>query len=162
MSESKGKPSLDGFSDVDAAGETAHFVSYLDQAAIVLRSFRRAGDHLLGLCGGERLLDVGCGTGDATGELAALVQPGGLAVGVDSSEAMVAEACKRTAGSSVPVQFQIAKAQELPFPDNYFHACNAERLFVHLSDPARVLAEIVRVLKPGGRIVVREADLDMI
>ena len=155
-------PDLGRFSDVDSTGEASPFVAYLDRAASVLKEFRQVGDRLLGLKPGELLLDVGCGTGDATAQLATGVIPGGRTVGIDLSEAMITEARKRAAGSDLPLEFRIADAHDLPFPDNHFDACSAERVFVHLADPLGVLAEMVRVVKPGGRVVVREADLDMI
>ncbi len=162
MPQSKNPLNAGGFSDVDAAGDTSTFVAYLDGAARAVKSFRQIGDDLLQLGDGSRLIDVGCGTGDATASLAVRVSPSGFAVGVDSSEVMVTEARKRSAASGLPLEFKVASAHELPFPDDYFDACTAERLFVHLTEPGRVLAEMVRVLKPGGRLVVREGDLDLV
>ncbi len=162
MTQTKGKLDPGAFSDVDAAGETSHFVAYLDHAATALKDFRRAGDELLGLQPGDRVLDVGCGTGDTIAQLAGMVAPHGRAIGVDASEAMVAEARKRAARSGLPTEFRTSDAHRLDFPDSQFDACTAERLFIHLADPAQALAEMVRVVKPGGRIVVRESDLDMI
>jgi ubiquinone/menaquinone biosynthesis C-methylase UbiE len=160
--EDKIKPNLGDFSDVDATVQSAPFVSYLDQTAIAVRGFRHAGDQLLGLRGGERLLDVGCGTGDATAELAARLVPGGSAVGIDSSEAMIAEERKRAAASALPLEFKLADVQALPFADDHFDACSVERVMVHLAEPLGALSEMLRVLRPGGRLVVREPDVDMI
>ncbi|MGH7838106.1 MAG: methyltransferase domain-containing protein, partial [Candidatus Binataceae bacterium] len=88
------------FSDVDATGEQARYVSYLDQATDFTRQQKQSRYPLLELRAGDHVLDIGCGTGADVAELAALVGRSGRAVGIDYSEAMVAEARKRVADSS--------------------------------------------------------------
>jgi ubiquinone/menaquinone biosynthesis C-methylase UbiE len=105
-------------------------------------------------------LDVGCGVGADTLPLAQLVGPTGHISGVDVNQASVAEANQRAVAAGVRdwVEHRVADASELPFADNAFDACHSERVFMHLLNPAQVFAEMVRVTKPGGWIVVIDAD----
>ena len=107
---------------------------------------------------GHRVLDVGCGVGEDVRMLAELVGPTGRAVGVDSSNIMIAEAKQWARGSGLPTEFHAANVYEIPFPDDTFDGCRAERLLQHLDDPRRALCEMIRVVKHGGRIVVSDPD----
>lgn len=71
---------------------------------------------------------------------------------------MVATATERSAGADLPVSFQIGDAHHLDFPDQSFDRACAALVFVHVDDPVRVLQEMVRVTRPGGRIVVYESQ----
>ncbi|HEU5367587.1 MAG TPA: methyltransferase domain-containing protein [Ktedonobacterales bacterium] len=109
---------------------------------------------------GFHVLDVGCDPGFDTVALARLVGASGQVVGVDHESAMVAEADQRAAeaGVSGRVQHIVADAVALPFEAAQFDACRSERLFQHLADPAAALAEMIRVTRSGGWIVVLETD----
>jgi ubiquinone/menaquinone biosynthesis C-methylase UbiE len=106
------------------------------------------------------VLDVGCGPGSDTLALARLVGPTGQVVGVDYDGAMVAEAEKRAAQASCSAwchHYQ-ADAAALPLPSNSVDAARSERVFQHVTNPAAILAEMARVTKPGGWVVVLDAD----
>ncbi|MGO9058429.1 MAG: methyltransferase domain-containing protein [Candidatus Binataceae bacterium] len=147
-----------GFSNVDASGQTSTYVAFLEQNDALLRALSRARYTLLELRPGNRVIDVGCGLGDNARELASLVGSRGRVVALDASETMVDEARKRSVGSNLPIDFVTGDAHALKFEDNTFDACWVERVLEHLADPARAIAELVRVAKPGGRIVVFEPD----
>ncbi len=100
--------------------------------------------------------------GDDVRAMAALVGDYGMAVGVDKSESMIAEACRRSSGQSLPLQFQVSEAEQLMWDSSYFDACRADRLLQHVPDPVRVFHEIVRVLKPGGCLVITDRDWGMV
>ena len=133
---------------------------YLRRVAEIVKRLKQRTYELMQIEPGQRLLDVGCGPASDTVELAKLVGTGGEVVGVDHDPAMLREADERArqAGVSAWVRHQRASSSALPFPSNTFDACRSERLFQHLADPSRTLAEMVRVTKPGGRIVVLDTD----
>jgi SAM-dependent methyltransferase len=107
---------------------------------------------------GHHLLDLGCGLGQDVQALAARVGKAGRVVGIDSSQTMITEASKRAAGLDLPVEFALGDAEHLEFAAGTFDGCRAERTLVHMKDPIQVLAEMARVVRPGGRVVVLDAD----
>jgi SAM-dependent methyltransferase len=123
-----------------------------------LRDHKQRTLALLGVRPGERVLDVGCGTGEDALQLAARVGAGGRVVGVDKDEAALVQARARATGMDPPVAFQAGDAQALAFADAVFDACRADCVFQHLEQPATALREMVRVVRRGGRIVVSEPD----
>jgi ubiquinone/menaquinone biosynthesis C-methylase UbiE len=143
-----------------AAGEAPDRVLYLDtigQVDFVQRSKQQT-FALLELAPGAHVLDAGCGTGDDARALASYVGLDGRVVGVDNDPRMVAEAERRATGTEPNVQFLLGDLHQLEFPDASFDACRADRVFQHLADPRLALAELVRVTRPAGRIVVSEPD----
>jgi SAM-dependent methyltransferase len=157
------KPLRIAFDQVDETTDPADFVRYLDatRATDFFREIKRRSYALLDPHPGESMLDVGCGTGDDVLALARLVGPEGRAVGVDASATMIAEATRRAAETEVAAEFVRMDARRLTFPDATFDGVRAERLLQHVPDPDAALAEMVRVAKPGARVVIWEADLDL-
>jgi SAM-dependent methyltransferase len=146
------------YRDVDAAGDPAALGGYMDDLAAIpaVAAEKRRSLALLHLHPGDRCLDLGCGTGPDLPALAALVQPGGHVVGADRSEALTAVARSRHAPGTGSVELVVADAHRLPFPDGAFDACRADRTLQHVADPAAALAEVARVTRPGGWVVVTE------
>ena len=97
-------------------------------------------------------LDVGCGPGNVTASLARAAGPGGLALGVDISGPMLARAVRTQAGPQVG--FLRADAQRLPLRDQTIDAVVSIAVVMLVPDPAAALAEMARVLRPGGRLAV--------
>lgn len=106
---------------------------------------------------GDQILDVGCDSGDDARTIAKLVG-GGRVVGVDLSAEVIADAQRRSERSGLPVEFHVADAHRLEFPDASFDACRSDRTFQHLKDTRQALRELIRVTRPGGRIVVSDPD----
>ena len=106
---------------------------------------------------GQSLLDVGCGPGSVTIDLAARVAPGRV-VGVDVSAKVVDVARTAAADAGTDVTFDVADAYELPFPDGSFDVVHAHQVLQHVADPVRALREMRRVCRPGGVIAVRDSD----
>lgn len=148
------------FADVDRAADPAALIGYLASASGLasIQAHKRYTLALLEVGAGAHLLDVGCGRGDEVRALAAMVGPSGRAVGVDRSAAMIAAAKAAAAGVEPPGEYYVGDACALDFPDAAFDACRAEWVFQHLADPRRALAEMVRVARPGARIVVTDPD----
>jgi demethylmenaquinone methyltransferase/2-methoxy-6-polyprenyl-1,4-benzoquinol methylase len=116
---------------------------------------RRAAD-LARLAPGGRALDVATGTGDLAFELARRVGPAGAVVASDFSERMLGLAEAKAGRLGLPVDFGVANALELPYADDSFDAVTVgfgARNFAHLQ---KGLEEMVRVVRPGGRVVVLE------
>lgn len=107
---------------------------------------------------GHRVLDVGCGTGEDVRTLAHVVGSQGRAVGVDVSGVMVAEAARRHSDCGLPIIFGVSDAQHLPFADATFDRCRTDRALMHLNYPEQALVEMVRVVRPRGKVVVFDFD----
>jgi len=117
-----------------------------------------AGYLLPALVPGQRLLDVGCGPGSITIDLAARVAPGEV-VGLDSSEAVVvlAREAARSARAT-NLTFRTGDIYALDYPDASFDVVHAHQVLQHLTDPVAALRELRRVARPGGLVAVRDAD----
>jgi ubiquinone/menaquinone biosynthesis C-methylase UbiE len=114
----------------------------------------------MALAPGQAVLEVGCGPGPDVFDLADIIGPAGHLVGLDASEVMIAEARRRASERQLPITFEVGQVQALPFPDATFDVCRAARLLEHLPDAGRALAEMVRVTRKGGRVVVFDFDWD--
>lgn len=152
-------PDLGGFADVDGADAPGALTDYLDAVRGVgaVAEWKRLSFDTLQPRPGAALLDLGCGTGEDVLALADLVAPGGRVLGVDRSATMIAEARLR-AGGRAGVEFAEADALRLPIPDATLDGARAERVLLHVGEPAGVIDEMLRVLRPGGRIVLAEPD----
>lgn len=105
---------------------------------------------------GERVLDVGCGTGTLALAAKRRVGANGTVHGVDAGAEMVARAKQKAARESLEVQFDVAPAQALPLPDGAFDVVLCTLLMHHLPHDGReqAVAEMRRVLRPGGRLLI--------
>jgi ubiquinone/menaquinone biosynthesis C-methylase UbiE len=107
---------------------------------------------------GEQVLDVGCGTGTLAMDVARHVGRTGRVAGVDPGTEQIARARAKAARRHVPIEFQIGVIEQLPFPDQSFDVVFSTLMMHHLPAPLKRqgLAEIARVLKPGGRLVIAD------
>ncbi len=121
------------------------------------RRWRERAVDLAAAGSGDRALDVCCGTGDLALELSRRVGPGGSVVGCDFSEPMLDIARRKADAASMPgVRFEWADALDLPYDDATFDAVTVGFGVRNFADLERGLGELVRVLRPGGRLVVLE------
>ncbi|WP_327068778.1 methyltransferase domain-containing protein [Kitasatospora sp. NBC_01302] len=108
---------------------------------------------------GQALLDVGCGPGTITADLAELVGPTGRVVAVDTSAEVLAQAAAHVAGRGLDnVVFEVGDAHQLKYGDGEFDVIHAHQTLQHVADPVAVLRELRRVLAPGGVLAARDAD----
>jgi demethylmenaquinone methyltransferase/2-methoxy-6-polyprenyl-1,4-benzoquinol methylase len=105
---------------------------------------------------GSNALDVCCGTGDLALELRRRIGPDGRVVGCDFSQPMLELARQKSGERGLPVEFGWADALELPYGDASFDAVTIGFGARNLADLERGLAEMTRVLQPGGRLVILE------
>lgn len=145
------------FSDVDASGQIADHVTYLDRVASRVKDRRLRCFERLWLQPCAVVLDAGSGMGDVAVMLASLVGPEGRAVGIDRSAQLV-ERARARARDVANVDYQVGDLTSLPFDDATFDAAYSERVFIHLDDPNSAMRELHRVLRPGGRLVIVDPD----
>jgi SAM-dependent methyltransferase len=107
---------------------------------------------------GMEILDVGCGPGTITVDLARRIAPGHV-TGIDNASEVVALADATAAESAITnVRFAVGDAYDLAFPDASFDIVHAHQMLQHLADPVTALAEMGRVCRPGGLVAARDGD----
>lgn len=106
----------------------------------------------LGLRPGATVIDIGCGPGNFTGWFGTQVGPDGLAVGLDASAAMLRRAVADNSGSCVA--YLRGGAENLPFSNEVADAVSCLAALYLINEPFQTVGELVRVLKPGGRVVI--------
>jgi 2-polyprenyl-3-methyl-5-hydroxy-6-metoxy-1,4-benzoquinol methylase len=106
---------------------------------------------------GQDLLDVGCGPGTITVDLARRLAPGRV-VGIDAAAGPLDEAREFADREGVPVAFSVGDTYALDFADDSFDVVHAHQVLQHLTDPVAALREMARVCRPGGVIAVRDVD----
>jgi ubiquinone/menaquinone biosynthesis C-methylase UbiE len=151
------------FTEIDLTPDARFFVDFMDVANAQpdRQRFKTIIAERLSLSSGDRVLDVGCGTGDDVRMLAPLVGPDGHVIGIDASETMISVARDRSRVSSLLVEFAVGDAAKLDFSDNTFNACRCETVLMHLDgEPARAITEMARVTRAGGRVVVSDFHWD--
>ncbi|HEU5111247.1 MAG TPA: methyltransferase domain-containing protein [Micromonosporaceae bacterium] len=136
---------------MDSSGPEAY------ERYLVPAIFAPWGERLVNLAGikaGERVLDAACGTGVVGRLAAARVGPRGAVAGVDVNPGMVAVARAVAAGIAPPIDWHEGDLHSLPFPDHSFDAVLCQFSLMFLADRRTALAEMNRVLAPGGRVAI--------
>jgi ubiquinone/menaquinone biosynthesis C-methylase UbiE len=108
---------------------------------------------------GEKVLDVGCGTGGVTIPARERVGETGAASGMDPSPEMIAVARKKAHKAGLDIDFRVGVIESLPYPDATFDVVTASLMMHHLPHDVQIkgVAEVYRVLKPGGRLLIADA-----
>jgi demethylmenaquinone methyltransferase/2-methoxy-6-polyprenyl-1,4-benzoquinol methylase/phosphoethanolamine N-methyltransferase len=141
-------------------GRTIRWARLYDLGTTVLSLGRLSALHrkiveLAGITPGERILDVGCGPGRLAIVAGRVAAPAGEICGIDPAPEMVELARRKAARAGVGARFEVGVIEALPFPADHFGVVLSSLMLHHLPDDVkrRGLAEIHRVLKPGGRVV---------
>jgi ubiquinone/menaquinone biosynthesis C-methylase UbiE len=154
------RPISSEFRNVDHAESADHLVQYLEYVDSLpeTRQMKVRSYGYLCLKAGNVILDAGCGPGNDALRMAAIAGKTGQVTGIDLSERMITIAQKKAEGTGLPVSFHTGDVRKLPFPDASFDVVRIERTLQILDNPGQVLDEMVRVLRPGGRLLSSEPD----
>lgn len=156
MNRSVSSYEFETFQDSEKAKE----ILRLKHKAAALLSIDKKNWERAGLTSEMRVLDLGCGSGMTSCEIAKTI-PSGEVVGVDWSQTILEQAQSLKESESLDnVVFQQGNAYDLNFPVGTFDFVYSRFLFQHLAEPIKALTEIYRVLKPGGRLCVLDVDED--
>ncbi|MBO0738727.1 MAG: class I SAM-dependent methyltransferase [Alphaproteobacteria bacterium] len=121
-------------------------------------AWERTLDLILPAVGGLEALDIGCGTGFLSFQLASR---GHRVIGIDFAPLMIAEAQKKATERQLAIRFEEADAEQLPFTDASFDIAVSRHLLWTLPNPERAMDEWVRVLRPGARLIVIDSQADV-
>jgi len=120
------------------------------------KGWRRAAVAISGASRGQRVLDCATGTGDLALEFKRAVGPSGEVIGTDFCAEMLQSAPRKAARAGLDVQFAVADALALPYPEARFDVASIAFGIRNVDDPLRCLREMARVVKPGGSVIVLE------
>ncbi len=136
-------------------------IAYLDSAAAspAGQEYKARLLEALQLGSGQVVLDIGCGPATDLAAMAERTGPAGRVIGMDRDPAMAGEAAGRCAGDR-RVEILAGDAHALPLAAGIVDRVRVDRVLQHVENPAGVLAEIRRVLRPGGLVVIGEPDWD--
>lgn len=148
-----------GFREVDASSDVGKFAAclrFLDGLPSVAAYKRRSFD-LMRLQPGDVAVDLGCGLGFDLRRLADRVAPGGLAIGIDASRGFL-EAARAACRGRDDMVLRHGDIASLAIDSGSVDAVRIDRTLQHVAEPQKVIAEMARILKPGGRLVCAEPD----
>jgi demethylmenaquinone methyltransferase/2-methoxy-6-polyprenyl-1,4-benzoquinol methylase len=157
-----------GFRDVDEADKARRVRGVFDSVAPkydLMNDLMSLGLHrvwkayaigVANVRAGDRVLDLAAGTGDLTRWFARQVGPGGLVVHTDINEAMLSTGRDRLLDDGLVLPSVVCDAERLPFPDASFDLVSVAFGLRNMTHKDRALAEMGRVLRPGGRVLVLE------
>lgn len=133
---------------------------YLTPDVVAQRSVVRAA---LNLRRGEHVLDIGVGPGLLAAEMATEVGPDGSVCGIDPSDSMLAIARTRAhPPGGAEIQLRTAETNRIPYPDSSFDAVVSTQVFEYVKDIPGALAEVHRILRPGGRVLLLDTDWESV
>jgi ubiquinone/menaquinone biosynthesis C-methylase UbiE len=131
---------------------------YLTLITQLFGAYKKRAFAFMDLQPGQSLLDAGCGTGDDLLAIHQVLQGQIELTGVDMDATTLEAARKRAESAGANVAFHQGDLGKLPFSDACFDVVRSDRVFQHLTDPMGVLNEMIRVTRPGGRIVAIDVD----
>ncbi|WP_026924563.1 class I SAM-dependent methyltransferase [Glycomyces arizonensis] len=144
------------------AKETATYIHGHHESVLRSHTWRTAENSaaylLPSLRADHKVLDVGCGPGTITADLAAIVVEGHVTA-VDHAEGILSKAAEHAEGRGIEnIGFEVADVHDLRFEDDAFDVVHAHQVLQHVGNPVQALREMKRVTKPGGVVAVRDSD----
>jgi ubiquinone/menaquinone biosynthesis C-methylase UbiE len=118
---------------------------------------RQAYLDLLHIHAGQRVLDVGCGTGVVTRDIARRLKPNGEVLGIDPNPHLL-KVARELAPPDLPIELRRGDATNLAIPDETFDTVVCITVLEHMVDPHRAIPELVRATRPGGRVGILCGD----
>jgi len=147
-------------------GQLGHMARYYDLIVTLMtfgreKTLRNMTIELAQLMPGDKVLEVGCGTGTLTLAAKAQVGSSGEVVGIDIAPEMVAVASNKATRKSIDVSFQVGSIENIPFPDNSFNVVMCSFMIFHMPEDVRRkgFIEIYRVLKSDGHLFILDFAL---
>lgn len=136
---------------------------FLTFLAKMIRSLKNETYEYLDIKNGNKILDIGCGPGVDTVELAKHIDSTGKIFGIDMDEEMISIADEEAIKNNLSdkIEHKVGIAQNIPYPDNFFNSCRAERVFQVIPEKVerdKVYEEIKRILIPNGKVVLIDVD----
>jgi ubiquinone/menaquinone biosynthesis C-methylase UbiE len=125
------------------------------------RKIRQATLELVEIQPADRILEVGCGTGSLTLAAKTKAGPQSQVFGIDVAPDMIDKARQKAAKAGLDVQFQLGRIEVIPYPDNQFDLVLSSLMLHHVPDPKdkqQGIAEVFRVLKPGGKVLIVDME----
>lgn len=133
-------------------------VDYLTRISRLFGEYKKRAFIFTELKPGESLLDAGCGAGDDLLAVATSFPNAGALYGIDLDDSTLQTARERAAAAGVQIDFQVGDLASMPYADDAMDVVRSDRVFQHLERPAAVLKEMIRVTKPGGRVIGIDVD----
>ncbi len=147
--------------EVQTKGATIRWARFYDAVVKFMtlgqdRKLRQRTLELATLKPGDKVLDVGCGTGDLTIAASKQLGKGSQVYGIDAASEMIEVATGKAARAGIGVHFQVEAIEHLSFPDGAFDVVLSSLMMHHLPGDLKLrgMKEVYRVLKPGGRVFI--------
>jgi ubiquinone/menaquinone biosynthesis C-methylase UbiE len=158
MNKSNAPFNFKDFSNLDNSEDAVYLVKSMDKmySLDTIRAIKKRAISLLELKSGSNVIELGCGLGQDSEAMAEIVGESGQVISIDFSKLMLSEAKRRSTHKNV--DYKLGKVNDLPYSDSTFDAAYADRLLVSQKDYLKVVSEMFRVIKPGGRICITDID----
>jgi ubiquinone/menaquinone biosynthesis C-methylase UbiE len=160
ISQHQYKPfSFKDFYSLDESVNQKYLIESMDRMFELpeIQEIKKRAIKLLNLHKGDKVIEIGCGLGHDAEAFGEVVEESGKVIAIDSSLNMLNEAKKRS--THPQVNYVHGHGENIQYPNNFFSAGYADRLLVSQKNLSSVLGEIIRVVKPGGKICITDIDV---
>lgn len=150
------------FGNLDCSQDAVYLIDSMDRMYELpaIQAIKKRAISLLALEKGDSVIEVGCGLGCDAEAMGEIVGSDGVVMGLDFSELMFNEARRRS--KQTCVKYVIGNAEDINYPNDSFTASYADRLLISQKNVVKVVDELVRIVKPGGRVCMTDVDMESI